>query len=79
MEEPRVLAQSHCGSWVTLTIAPFRVEPSSWGRDSGSDTVEGPGMRGVVVVALSTAQPDVGVAIPTAVATELGLPGARQV
>lgn len=80
VKEPRVLAQSHCSSWATLTMAPFRVEPA-----------HGAGIRvqtlrkslawigGVVVAALSTEQPDMGVVTPTAGATELGLPGTRQV
>lgn len=80
VKEPRVLARSHSGSWATLTMAPFRVELLA--HEAGIRVqILRKGlarMGGVVVAALSTAQPDLGVAIPTAGATELGLPGAQQ-
>lgn len=61
-------------------MAPFRVEPAHGAGIRVQTLQKGLAwMGGVVVAALSTAQPDVGVATPTAGATELGLPGARQV
>lgn len=67
VREPRVLAPSHCGSWATLTMAPFRLEPAHWMGQGLGFRHCGRGWQGRGKwwwQPSNTAQPDVGVATP---------------